>query len=133
MRLVLAIALALHGLAHLVGFLVPWGWAPAPAADAARAASAGNVLFGGRVVLGPGAARALAILWLVAAIAFVIVATAVWRDAAWWRPALLVTALASLALCVAWWPDARIGAAIDAVLLLSIGALLLLGMARVAA
>ena len=128
MRPILALLLAVHGLAHLVGFLVPWGWAPASSAAATTPAATGGVLLGGRIVLAPAASRALSVLWLAATIAFVVLAIGVWRDASWWRAALVVTAGASLALCVLWWPEARIGAFIDLALLLAIGATLVFGL-----
>ena len=127
MRPILALVLAVHGLAHLVGFLVPWGWAPGPAGTESAAAVAGNSLLGGRIVPGPAAARASSFLWLAATIAFVVLAVGVWRDAPWWRAALLPTVAVSLALCVLWWPDARIGAWLDVALLLAIALMLVVG------
>ena len=122
MRFALSLFLLLHGAAHLVGFLTPFGLAPATAHDHGPA-SAGKVLLGGRVLLSTGAARAGGLLWLGLAIAYGVVALAFWRDADWWRPALLVVTLASLTLSVLWWPESRIGVVIDVALLALIAAL----------
>jgi len=116
MRFLFAGFLALHGLAHLVGFLTPWGLVRAPAAGTAVPT---NTLFGGRITLSDFASRVASILWLLAAIAFVIVALGLWRQASWWRASLAVIVLISLALTIAWWPISRVGVAINVALLVS--------------
>jgi len=118
MRAAFAAFLLLHGIAHLVGFLLPWGLIPAPAPGAAPPPPT-NVLFG-RVALSDSTARGLGILWLIAAMAFVVVAIGVGRQAPWSRPALIAVALASLALSTAWWPTAWIGALINVAILLTL-------------
>ena len=122
MRLALSLFLLLHGAAHLVGFLTPFGLTPATAHDHGPVSS-GRLLLGGRVVLTTGEARAGGLLWLALAVAFGVVAVAVWNDTGWWRPALVAVTLASLTLSVLWWPDSRIGVAIDVALLLLVAAL----------
>jgi len=116
MRAAFAAFLLLHGIAHLVGFLLPWGLIPAPPPDAAPLPQV-NVLFG-RVTLGDTTARWLGVLWLIAALAFAVVAIGVWRQTPWSRPALVGVALVSLALSIAWWPTARLGVLINAAILL---------------
>jgi 2-hydroxy-6-oxonona-2,4-dienedioate hydrolase len=118
MRAAFAAFLFLHGLAHLVGFLVPWGLVPSPAPGAAPPPPT-NVVFG-HIHLGDSAARLLGILWLLVALAFVVVAIGVWRETPWSRAALVVMLLASLALTIAWWPTARVGVVINAAILLAL-------------
>src|SRR5687768_4679965 len=101
MRIAFALFLLLHGFAHLVGFLLPWGMLPAPGPGEVPPPNP-NVLFGGRLTLGDSAARGLGVFWLIAALAFAIVAYGVWRQTPWSRTALIIVALASLALSVAW-------------------------------
>ena len=118
MRIAISILLLLHGVAHLVGFLGPWGFLPAPRPGMAPPPQT-NVLFGGRVALGDTMARALGIAWLVIAIAFAIVAFGLWRQAPWIRVAYATIVLTSLALTIAWWPLSRIGVLVNAVLILA--------------
>jgi 2-hydroxy-6-oxonona-2,4-dienedioate hydrolase len=118
MRIALSLFLALHGVAHLVGFLAPWGLilssgAGTPLPDP-------HLLLGGRVVVGDTAARGLGVLWLGIGMAFAVVAFGVWRRAPWAIPAFAGVTLASLLLCAAWWPVTRIGAALNALLLLGL-------------
>jgi 2-hydroxy-6-oxonona-2,4-dienedioate hydrolase len=122
MRAAFAAFLLLHGLAHLVGFLLPWHLIPSPARGAAPAPPT-NVIFG-HVHLADSTARLVGILWLMVALAFVVVAIGVWREMPWSRTALVVMLLASLALTSAWWPTARIGVLINLAILFG---LLMLG------
>jgi len=116
MRIIVAAFLLLHGIAHLVGFLAPWGLLPAPKPGAAPPPSA-NLLFGGHLIVGQSAARVLGTLWLIVAVGFAAVAYGIWRDAPWTLPALVIVALSSLLLCVMWWPVTKIGLAVNTVLL----------------
>ncbi len=110
MRFALAALLIAHGVAHLVGFVVPW-----------RLVSTAEVpyrttILGGVTDLGDAGARALGVVWLVAALAFVLLAGAV---LAGWNVRLWVFAMLALSsvLCVVGWPEARIGLVVNAVLL----------------
>jgi hypothetical protein len=118
MRIAISILLLLHGAAHLVGFLGPWGLLPAPKPGMAAPPQT-SVLFGGRVALGDTMARALGIAWLVIGIAFAIVAFGFWRQAPWVRVPYATIVLTSLALTIAWWPLSRIGVLVNAVLILA--------------
>src|SRR5512134_688075 len=108
MRIALSVLLLLHGVAHLVGFLGPWGLLPAPQPGAAPPPPT-NELFGGRVSIGDATARGFGVVWLVVGLAFAMVAFGVWRQTPWSRTAYITVVLASLALSIAWWPVARIG------------------------
>ena len=101
MRIALALLFIVHGIAHLPGFLVPWRLA-APA-DMPYT----TTVLGGAVDLGPVGIRAMSTLWLLAALA----------------PLALGVTLFSLVLSILGWPQARIGLALNLVLL----AYLLLG------
>jgi 2-hydroxy-6-oxonona-2,4-dienedioate hydrolase len=122
MRIAFVLVLILHGVAHLVGFLGPWGLLPAASPSAVPAPSP-NALFGGRLTLGDTAARGFGVIWLVAALSFVIVAIGFWRRDSWSLPALVSVSLASLALSTAWWPAARIGVLVNVAILLTLLAL----------
>ena len=124
MRAVFAVLLVLHGLAHLVGFLVPWHLAPATGAAPAPSM---NRLFGGRMVLTDVSARTLGVVWLIAGLSFAIVAVAWWRQQSWSGGALLAVVLASLVLTAVWWPVARIGFVLNVGILLALATMLYLG------
>ena len=110
MRFALAALLIAHGVAHLVGFVVPW-----------KLLSTAEVpyrttILGGVTDVGDAGARALGVVWLVAALAFVLLAGAVlagWNVRVW----IFAMLALSIVLCVVGWPEARIGLVVNAVLL----------------
>jgi pimeloyl-ACP methyl ester carboxylesterase len=120
MRALFAALLLLHGLAHLVGFLMPWHLVPASGRVPPDAMTR---LLGGRVVLTETSAKAFGILWLIAGLAFTVVAIAWWRARPWSGEALLAIAMASLVLTSAFWPAARIGFALNIGILLALAVL----------
>src|SRR5688500_10613019 len=109
MRVAFAVLLLLHGIAHLVGSLMPWGLVPAPATPGPMT----NAIFGGRVALGDSVARGLGVLWLFLAVVLVVSAVAFWRREPWAMPVVIGSTLASLAFCLVWWPATRIGVVVN--------------------
>jgi hypothetical protein len=107
----LAIVLVIHGVAHLVGFVVPWRLARL------EEMPFGTTLLGGRIDVGDRGIRAVGILWLVAALAYLAAAVGVALLLPWWIPAVATVTVFSLALCVLGWPDSRIGVAVDLAIL----------------
>ena len=117
MRIALSLLFIVHGMAHLPGFLVPWRLAaPAGMPYTTR-------VLGGTADLGPVGIRMVSILWLFAAVAFVVAGAATFLGDAAWRTLAIAATLASLALTILGWPLSRIGLTLDLVLL----AYLLLG------
>jgi hypothetical protein len=116
MRIALSIVLIAHGVAHLVGFVVPWRLMAVPEMPY------GTTILAGAIDIGDSGARALGALWLIAAVAFAVLGGALLAGVSvrGWLFALLGL---SLALCALGWPEARIGVAVNAVLL---GVLLLM-------
>jgi len=117
MRYAFATLLFLHGVAHLVGFIVPWR--PGPHAADARTTDVATVL-GGRHTLGPVALRATSFFWLAGAVTFGVVAAGIWHGAEWAPVAVFAASVLSLTLTVIWWPTARIGALVNAALIIAI-------------
>jgi hypothetical protein len=119
MRTAFAVFLLLHGLAHLVGFVTPWGSGTPKADGTPQAGPPPNprLILGGRYSLSRRLSRTLGFLWLAAAGAFAVAAYGIWSAAAWQWGALLVALLASLVLTFVWLPVARIGLAINILLL----------------
>ncbi len=105
--------LSLHGLAHLIGFMGTWHLGPFVDRGAPR------LPFG--LTDGGGLARTLGALWIGGMVLFVATAVGAVMGAAWWPLLLIIAATSSLALCVLWWNDARVGAAIDIAMLVSVG------------
>jgi hypothetical protein len=105
--LFVAAALALHGVIHLIGFVVPWGIAAVDGFPARTTA------LGGALVLGDTGARAVGVLWLVAAVAFVVAALAAWRRRSWTPALCLAAAIGSSVLCALALPDAAAGLVVN--------------------
>jgi len=101
--------LAAHGLIHLIGFVVPWGF---PYRTSALA---------GAVALGETGARAVGVAWLVLAVGFVIAGVATWRREAWAAGLTAVLAIASIVVCVLGLPEAAFGIVVNAVILVALG------------
>jgi hypothetical protein len=105
-KYVLVVFLALHGLVHALGFAATWRIGPAVAVSAMPSLIPGLALGGVPV-------QVLGVLWLVALIAFAWAAFGLLNAHTWWRTVAATAAVLSLALCVAWWSDAKAGALID--------------------
>jgi hypothetical protein len=118
MRIALALLFIVHGIAHLPGFLVPW-----------KLAAPGEMpytttVLGGTVDLGPVGIRAMSTLWVLAALGFVMAGVATFRGETGWPTLAVGVTLFSLLLTVIGWPQARIGLALNLVVLayLALGA-----------
>ena len=118
MRFVLAILLVAHGVAHLVGVVSSWKLAVLPELPYK------TVVLSGRVDVGDAGIRVMGVLWLLAALAFLVAAFAVATEAGWAVRFTRAAIVASLIVCVVGWPDARIGVAVNVGLarLLAMGA-----------
>lgn len=111
MRMALAVLMALHAVAHLPGFLVPWRLASLPEMPYGTTVLAGHVDIGGAGIRVMGAA------WLAVALAFGIAAVAAGTDRSWWMAAAAGAAVVSLGLSVLGLPAAKIGIAVNLLIL----------------
>jgi uncharacterized membrane protein YoaK (UPF0700 family) len=118
MRVVAAFVLLAHGVAHLVGFVVPWRLATLPEVPYR------STILGGRLEVGDTGVKALGVLWLIAALAFAVAAAGLVMRASWWHPLTMAMAIVSLGLCVVGWPDSKIGVPVNVaiIILLVVGA-----------
>lgn len=116
MRSVLAIFMALHGVAHLVGFAVPWGLVQDEEVPFR------TTILDGRVDLGADGIRIVGLLWLALAVAFIAASFATWTGREVWLPLAAAAAGTSLLLSLIAWPDARLGVLVNVILLLAIAA-----------
>ena len=105
------VVLVLHGLIHLIGTAVYLRLA-----DIQGFAYKTTVL-GGRLDLGYGGVRAFGMLWLLAAMGFVLAALALMQGWDWWGTALLAVTLLSLGLTSLDWSVAFAGAIVNIVIL----------------
>jgi hypothetical protein len=115
MRVLLGGTLLVHGVAHLVGFVVPW-----------RIVTSSEVPYRTTLLgadIGQGGVRALGLAWLLVSVLFVVLGASVLRHEAWHYEAILTLVGVSVVLCLLGLPESRPGLLANA----SIGALLLLG------
>jgi hypothetical protein len=118
MRIALAVLMALHGAAHLVGFVGSWQLAGADSKTPYKA-----TLLARKLDLGGVGVRAMGVFWLLTALAFMVAAAGAFTNQSWWLLTTLGVALFSLTLCITALPETRIGIAVNLLLM----AALLLG------
>jgi hypothetical protein len=106
-----ALLLAGHGVAHLVGFVVPWRIARL------EEMPYGTTLLGGRVDVGDSGIRLVGVLWLLGALAFWGSAAALLLMVPWWGWLTMGVSVFSLVLCVFGWPQAKIGVPVNLLVL----------------
>lgn len=114
MRIALALAMVLHGAAHLVGFAESWQLSLTDSVPFK------TTVLSGRVDLGMVGIRVGGILWLLAALAFGLEAAGAIMSTEWWASMALTTAIASMVMSVIWWPEARVGVAVNAMLIIAL-------------
>lgn len=111
MRFALAVLFALHGIAHLVGFAGSWQLA------ASGELPYKTTVLNGRIDLGDAGIRMFGLLWVAAAIAFVMAAAGILLEADWWVRLAAIVAAGSLVLTVLEWPAARVGLYLNVIIL----------------
>lgn len=109
-RYALSALLAAHGVAHLVGFLVPWKLIAAPDMPFK------TTLLAGRVDVGEAGIRVVGVLWLLTAVVMVATALGLAVQARWAGSIVLPVLAVSLVLCLVELPHARIGLVLNGVL-----------------
>ena len=116
MRFILAALLIGHGVAHIVGFVVPWKLMQMPEMPYR------TTILGGMIDVGDAGIRLMGVLWLLIGLAFVVVAGGVVAGLSMRMAVFALLALSS-AFCVIGWPEARIGLIVNAALLVALLAL----------
>lgn len=114
MRIALAFLMAIHGFAHLPGFLSSWRLAKI------EGLPYGTTVLNGRLDLGDAGIRAIGVSWLLLAVGFWVASAGAIANRPWWVPAAASLAVGSLLLCVLGWPEARIGVAVNLILLMAL-------------
>lgn len=116
MRIAIAILMALHGVAHLVGFVGSWQLTGPNGSIPDK-----TTLLAGKLALDGSGVRTMGIFWLLTAVAYWVASVAALMNLQWWMLAALGVTLFSLMLCIVALPETRIGVAVN---LLILGALL---------
>lgn len=112
MRYALSVLLAAHGIAHLVGFMVPWRFLSSPDMPFK------TTLLAGRVDVGDAGIRVVGVLWLLTALVIIGSAAGLALHARWAESIVLPVVLVSLVLCLIEVPQAGIGLALNVGLVL---------------
>ena len=110
-----AVALALHGVIHLIGFVVPWQIA------SLEGFAYRTTIFGGAQGVGDAGVRLIGLVWLGLTLGFLTAGYGAWRGNPWAVGLTGVLAVVSLIACVAGLPETAAGVAIDVVILATIG------------
>ena len=114
MKLFLFALLVAHGIAHLVGFVVPWRLLVSAEMPYK------TTILAGRMDVGANGIRFVGVLWLLVG------AMTIGAGIAWplnWPDPIVLTAAAlllSLLLCIVEWPLTKIGLAVNVVLLVAL-------------
>ena len=116
MHIAVGIYLLVHGLCHVVGFLVPWK------IITSKEEPYKTTLLAGAIEVGDVGIRMVGILWLLVGVAIMATGIGAFASWSWWRNATLTLALASIFLCVLGLPGAKIGILANLLLLAYLGA-----------
>lgn len=111
LSIVIALALTLHGLVHLMGTVTYMKL------GTVQGLAYKTTLLGGRWDLGANGMALYGALWALAAIGFVAAAIALLAGWGWYRPLLLGAALFSLALTALDWKAAAAGVVVNVAIL----------------
>ena len=110
-----AVLLALHGVIHLIGFVVPWRIA------ALEGFAYRTTAFNGAWEVGDAGVRLIGLVWLGLAIGFVVAGYGIWRRGPWAVGLTGVLAILSLIVCVVGLPETVAGLVINGVILTVVG------------
>ena len=113
MRIVLAILMTLHAVAHLVSFIEAWRLIP-------QGFPYKTTVLSGHLDLGDVGIRAVGVVWLVVAGGFLLAAIGAFAASTWWVPTALGVAVSSLLLTSTELPDARGGVAINVAIVVAV-------------
>jgi len=113
-RATFALLLLAHGIAHFVGFGHAWRLlTPDPYVYR-------TTLFGSHLDVGDGGMRTLGVVWLILGLAFIGVSGAALLKTPWWMGAAGAVATASFVMCALQRPDASVGLALNAIIIVAL-------------
>jgi hypothetical protein len=108
-RIVISIALLVHGLIHLMGFLKAWGF---PIAK--------NFNIRALIALSANESKMVGLLWLLCCIGLVTTCIIFLLHKDWWWAVGAISLLLSQSLIILYWHDAKYGTLINVIILLAI-------------
>ncbi len=111
MRILFALVLFGHGVAHLPGFLVFWKLMTF------KEMPYKTTIFAGNIHIGDMGIRIVGVFWLATALAFVASSIGIGIRLPWWQSVTLAVSVFSLLLCITGWPDARLGVFVNLALI----------------
>jgi len=111
-NVLLAVALGIHGLIHIIGFLAYFKLVQM------KDNPYKTTLLAGRWEIGDGGIRAFGMVWLVLMIGYITGATGLAFDQSWWYPLTVAMTAASLIICILDVPGTKFGLIINVVLLI---------------
>jgi hypothetical protein len=114
MRRTAAVAVALHGVIHLIGFVAPWRMA------SLEGFAYRTTILGGAQDIGDAGVRTIGLVWLGLTFGFLAAGYAVWRRKPWAVGLTGLLAVVSLIVCVAGLPETAVGVAIDIVMVATV-------------
>jgi hypothetical protein len=103
LRFVAGIFFVLHGLVHLLWFVVPWQITTVDGLPYS------TTLLAHRIDLGATGIRVIGVLWLVATLVWVAAGLGLIVLAPWWQGLTVAAALFSSVLCILGLPEAKYG------------------------
>lgn len=109
---IIGVFFVLHGLVHLLWFVVPWQVTTVDGLPYA------TTILAGRLDVGRAGIRIVGLLWLAVTVVWLAAGLALVFAAPWWPGLAAAAAIFSAALCVLGLPDAKYGLAIDLAILL---------------
>ena len=115
LRIAIAFVLFLHGIVHVIGFLVPWQLMTSPEFTYTTNAAWGTL------ELGDAGVRLVGLVMLGLAVAFPVAAFGVWRRAPWALALTVGVTLVSFVACTLQSPAAILGVALDLAILAAAG------------
>jgi hypothetical protein len=113
-RLAGAAVVGLHGVIHLIGFVVPWRIATVEGFPYRVTA------LGGLADLGEAGTRVVGLLWLACAVGFIVAAVGIARRASWALQLTAVLAAVSIVLCVLGFPETAAGLMVNVGILIAV-------------
>jgi hypothetical protein len=111
---VAAVALALHGVIHLIGFMSPWRIA------SFEGFAYRTTVLGGAQDIGDVGVRLIGLVWLGLTFGFLAAGYGIWRRKSWAVGLTGVFAMVSLIVCVAGLPETAAGVGVDVVILATV-------------
>lgn len=112
MKILFAVVIIIHAVAHLVGFVVPWKIAKLEEMPYK------TTVLGGKYNVGDKWIRVIGLFWLTASILFFAAVAGIILELQWWKSFVVGASVFSFILSIIGLPDSRIGLWFNVLLIL---------------